>query len=439
MSTWSRVRRTVLAAALATGLAAVAACGGTAGPQAGGGAGQLTLWTLQNEGINSVQQAAVDRFNDTGGPQIDLTTYLNDPYKSALQTAIGSPNGPDVFYNWGGGNLKGYADAGQAADLTAALDARPEVKQAFLPQVLETGTIDGKVYGIPMQGVQPLSFFYNKDVFAQAGITEFPTTWQGFLDTVDRLEAAGVQPIALAGAQSWTEMMYPEYLLDRVGGSEKFQAIADGKPGAWRDPAVLQAMTMVQDLVDRGAFGTNFTAVDYANQASQALLTSGRAAMELMGSWQVTSLNDNFPDFLEQGRLGWAPFPAVEGGAGDPSTVIGNPSNYYSVSARSADVPAATDFLLTQMTDPQYVQGMLEKGQVPALTGIEQQVASTGPFADFNTYTYDQTKNAATFVQSWDQALPAAEAQTMLTNLSKVFTKELTPQQFAEAMDSAGR
>ena len=91
------------------------------------------------------------------------------------------------------------------------------------------------------------------------------------------------------------------------------------------------------------------------------------------------------------------------------------------------------------MTDPQYVQGMLEKGQVPALTGIEQQVASTGPFADFNTYTYDQTKNAATFVQSWDQALPAAEAQTMLTNLSKVFTKELTPQQFAEAMDSAGR
>lgn len=435
MSTWSRVRRTVLATALATGLAVVAACG-SAGPRAGGE--QLTLWTLQNEGINSVQQQAVDDFNNAGGPQIELTTYLNDPYKSALQTAVGSPNSPDIFYNWGGGNLEGYVDAGQVADLTGALDARPEVKARFLPQVLEGGTIDGKVYGIPMQGVQPLSFFYNKEVFTQAGIREFPTTWQGFLDTIDRLKAAGVQPIALAGAQPWTEMMYPELLLDRIGGPEVFQAIADGVPGAWRDPAVVEAMTRVQELVDRGAFGTNFTAVDYDNHASQALLTSGRAAMELMGSWQVTSLNDNFPDFIEAGKLGWAPFPAVEGGKGDAANVVGNPSNYYSVSASSGDVPGATEFLLTRMTSPEYVQGMIANGQVPGLTGLEEQVKQ-GRFADFNTYTYEQTKNAPTFTQSWDQALPADEAQRMLTTIAKVFTGELTPQQFAETMDSGRR
>ena len=154
MSTSSRVRRTLVAAALATGLAVTAACG-TAGPQDAGGGEELRLWTLQNEGINTVQQAAVDSFNAAGGPQIELTTYLNDPYKSALQTAIGTPNGPDIFYNWGGGNLKGYVDAGQVADLTPALDANPEVKESFIPQVLETGTIDGQVTGIPMQGVQP--------------------------------------------------------------------------------------------------------------------------------------------------------------------------------------------------------------------------------------------------------------------------------------------
>lgn len=398
----------------------------------------MNLWTLQNEGINTVQQQAVDGFNGAGGPQINLTTYLNDPYKSALQTAVGSPNSPDIFYNWGGGNLKGYVEAGQVTDLTGALDAKPEIKDRFLPQVLDGGTIDGKVYGIPMQGVQPLSIFYNKEVFARAGIAGFPTTWQGFLDAIDKLEAAGVQPIALAGAQSWTEMMYPEMLLDRIGGTATVQAIADGKPGAWRDPAVVRSMTMVQDLVDRGAFGTNYAAVDYDNQASQALLTSGRAGMELMGSWQVTSLNDNFPDFLEAGKLGWAPFPAVEGGKGDPRTVVGNPSNFYSVSRSSSDAPAATDFLLTRMTSPEYVQGMIDKGQVPGLTGLEQQVKQ-GRFADFNTYTYEQTKNAPTFVQSWDQALPADEAQTMLTNLAKVFNKELTPQQFVEAMDAARR
>src|ERR1700754_3688555 len=146
MPTWSTTRTALAAAAVALTVTATAACG-TAGP-AGAGGGGLTLWTLENEGINGVQQAAVDSFNAGDGPDIALRTYVNDPYKAALQTAIGSPNAPDVFYNWGGGNLKGYVDAGQVADLTAALDAKPDVKDAFLPSVMQVGTIDGKMYGI---------------------------------------------------------------------------------------------------------------------------------------------------------------------------------------------------------------------------------------------------------------------------------------------------
>lgn len=434
MSTWTVARRTLIAGVLACTLAAC----GTAGPGAAGGSDGLALWTLENEGVNGVQQAAVDAFNAGEGPDITLTTYVNDPYKAALQTAIGSPNAPDIFYNWGGGNLAGYVDAGQVADLTDALAARPDVAEAFLPSVLEVGTLDGRVYGIPMQGVQPVSFFYNKQVFADAGITEFPTTWTAFLDVVERLKAAGVQPIALAGSQAWTELMYLSYLVERNGGPEVFQAILDGTPGAWSDPAVVTSLQQIRDLVDRGAFGTNFAAVNYDNQGSQALLTSGRAAMELMGSWEVTSLNDNFPDFLDAGTLGWADFPAVEGGAGDPAAIIGNPSNFYSVSARSSDVGAATEFLLSRMTDPTYVQGMIDVGQVPAVTGLDEQVA-TGEFADFNSYSYAQVQNAPSFTQSWDQALPAEVAQDMLTNLSRVFLGELTPEQFGEAMEASAR
>ena len=434
MSTGTVARRTLIAGVLACTLAAC----GTAGPGAAGGSDGLALWTLENEGVNGVQQAAVDAFNAGEGPDITLRTYVNDPYKAALQTAIGSPNAPDIFYNWGGGNLAGYVDAGQVADLTDALAARPDVRDAFLPSVLEVGTLDGRVYGIPMQGVQPVSFFYNKQVLADAGITEFPTTWTAFLDVVERLKAAGVQPIALAGSQAWTELMYLSYLVERNGGPEVFQAILDGTPGAWSDPAVVTSLQQIRDLVDRGAFGTNFAAVNYDNQGSQALLTSGRAAMELMGSWEVTSLNDNFPEFLDAGTLGWADFPAVEGGAGDPAAIIGNPSNFYSVSARSSDVPAATEFLLSRMTDPTYVQGMIDVGQVPAVTGLDEQVA-TGEFADFNSYSYAQVQNAPSFTQSWDQALPAEVAQDMLTNLSRVFLGELSPEQFGAEMDASAR
>lgn len=441
MATWSVSRKVLTAGAVTLVLATTAACGGSDGATGAGGGGGgdgLQLWTLENEGINQVQQEAVERFNENSETDITLTTYVNDPYKAALQRAIGSPNAPDIFYNWGGGNLQGYVEAGQVAPLDDALAANPEVQEAFLPSVLDVGTIDGTVYGVPMQGVQPVSFFYNQEVFDQAGITEFPDTWDEFLTTIDQLKAAGVTPIALAGSQPWTELMYLEYLVDRNGGPEVFQAIVDGEEGAWSDPAVIKSLQQIQELVDRGAFGSNFTAVNYDNQGSQALLTSGRAGMELMGSWEVTSLNDAFPDFLDSGNLAWADFPAVEGGAGNPDNIVGNPSNFYSVTQNSSDVDAATDFLMQEMTSDEYVQGMIEVGQVPAISGLDDQL-DTGEFAEFNQYAYNMVQDAPTFTQSWDQALSADLAETMLTNLSQVFLGSMTPEEFGAAMDAAAQ
>ncbi len=441
MASTTSFRRMPIVGTAALALLTAAACG-TSGPQesgsAGGSGSTLHLWTLQNEGINQVQQDAVDRYNDSADATLELTTYVNDPYKSKLQTAIGSPNAPDIFYNWGGGNLQQYVESDQVADLTAALEAEPDVEEAFLPSVLDVGTIGGSVYGIPMQGVQPVSFFYNTNAFDEAGIDEFPATWTEFMDAVEKLKAAGIQPIALAGSQGWTELMYVEYFVDRLGGQEPFQAIVDGEPGAWKDPVIVEAMQMCRDLVDAGAFGTNYASVNYDNQGSQALLTSDKAAMELMGSWQVTSINDNFPEFIEAGSLGWADFPVIDGGSGEPSSIVGNPSNFYSVSSRSDDVDAATDFLVSEMTSDEYIQGMLDVGQVPAVSGLEDRV-SEGTFGDFNTYAYEMVRDADTFTQSWDQALPPDLSQTMLTNIQQVFNGQMTPQEFADAMDQAAQ
>ena len=153
---------------------------------------------------------------------------------------------------------------------------------------------------------------------------------------MDAFKTQGVIPIVLPGTQAWTELMYLEYLLDRVGGPQKFADIVAGKPGAWRDPAVLQALTMCQDLAERGAFGKNFASINYDNTGASRLFATGKAAMFLMGSWEYTSQASNNPDFVTSGNLGWVPFPAVEGGAGDPKNVVGNPSNYFSVRACGA-------------------------------------------------------------------------------------------------------
>ena len=54
--------------------------------------------------------------------------------------------------------------------------------------------------------------------------------------------------------------------------------------------------------------------------------------------------------------------------------------------------------------------------------------------AEFLGYAYSMVKDAPSFQLSWDQALTAAPAQALLTNLSQVFLKKQTPEQFVEAM-----
>lgn len=422
-------KRPLTAMGFAVLLAVVTGCG-TSGPADSGGGG-IEIWALQDDVLNPIEQASVESFNAEGG-NASLETFGNDPYKQKLRVALGSPNAPDVFFNWGGGNLAEYVEADRVADLTEMLESNPDLKASFIPSVLEAAKIDGKYYGIPMRGMQPVVLFYNKAVFEKAG-AEPPETWNDLLKLVDTFKSEGVQPIALAGSQSWTELMWAEYLLDRIGGPEVFQNIREGKPDAWRQPAVLEAMTKIKELVDRGAFGDNFASVGYDVGGASTILAQGKAAMHLMGSWEYVNQLGQSPEFVEQGDLGWIPFPAVEGGQGDPDNVVGNPTNFYSVAADSDNLESAKEFVSTQLNDPEYVQALIDAGDVPAVTGVEEKLASA-PNSEYTTWIYDQVQQAPNFQLSWDQDLPADEATFMLTQLQELFLGNLSPQAFADSL-----
>ncbi|MGN9806887.1 ABC transporter substrate-binding protein [Micromonospora sp. L32] len=417
------------AALLSTGvLGSLAACGNS-GP---GGGEQLQLWALQDAEYQKVLKPAIDAYNSGAENKIQFTTYVNDAYKQKLQVAMGSPQAPDVFFNWGGGNLAQFVKAGQVVDLT---DRTADLSAAFLPSVLSVGQVDGRQYALPMNGIQPVILYYHKGVFAAAGLQP-PKTYDQLLAVVDALKAKGVTPIALPGSQGWTELMYLEYLLDRVGGPDKFAAIAAGGAGAWSDPAVVRAATMCQELAKRGAFGGNFSSINYDNSGASKLFATGKAAMFLMGSWEYSTQLTNNPAFVKDGKLGWLPFPTVADGAGDPTAVVGNPSNYYSVSASSKHADTAVDFLKRTLTSESYVQGLIAAGQVPAVKGVETKLAGT-PGAEFTTFTYQLVSGASSFTQSWDQALPPSVGSELLTNLQKLFLSQLTPAEFVAAMGKA--
>jgi xylobiose transport system substrate-binding protein len=437
------VWRRCLAVVALGALAATAACG-SSGPRQGAGSaasgaaqsGTLTIWTLQDPALNPILQKAVDVYQRTSKVKITVNSVQNDTYRQKLRVAMGSANQPDVFFNWGGGSIRDYVTAGQLADLSPALNADAKWRDSFLPSVLKAGQIDGKYYGIPLRGMQPVILFYNKKVFADAG-AQPPATWDDLLGLVDTFKGKGVTPIALAGKQPWCELMYLEYLVDRIGGPQVFDKILKNGPDAWSDPAVLQSLQKIRQLVDKGAFGTNYKAIDFNAGGSDGFFAKGKAAMQLQGSWEFANQVDGFPKFART-DLAWTPFPTVPGGTGDPNNVVGNPTNYFSVNNASKNKQAAIDFLKQSMSGDAYVSDLIQAGDVPTVTGVDAKLQS-GPNPAFTSWQFQMVQKAPDFTLSWDQAVKTDLGETLVNNLQKVFNKTMSPEQYVVAMNKASQ
>ena len=408
------------------------ACGTDA--TSSGGGGSFQVWVLQEESQNVAHQGAIDRFNKNSDVKGRLVPSPNDGYTDKLHVSMGSSNKPDVFYNWGGGSIRTYARDDLLVDLTPYFDKDKAWKDKFLPSVLEAGTIDGKYYGVPARGMQPIILFYNKAVFKDLQV-EPPKTWTELLTVVDRAKGNGIIPFALAGGDAWTELVWPEYLVDRIGGPEVFNNIAAGKKDAWKDPAITKAIDMISDLVQRGGFGDSYASVRWDGAGASTLIAQGKAAMHLMGSWEYTNQVTDQPEYAKTDQ-GFTDFPIVDGGVGDPKAIVGNPTNYFSVSKDSKQVDAAVEFLKQEMASTAYIDAWLKAGDVPAVSGLESRMSKAVDPA-FAKVVYEMVTKAPTFQLSWDQAVEKAQAQPMLDALQKVFLGQLDAAGFVKANEDA--
>ncbi len=443
-------RRTFLSLALGVPLtgAALAACGGSGPTQTGagggggaaggggGGGGSATYWFLTGQPQQGIRENSVKRFNEANpNTKIVTTAFQNDAYKTKIKTAIGAGQGPTIIWGWGGGGLKSYVDAGQVEDLTSWFDQNAAVKNKIFPSAFGAATVDGKIYAMPAEQVQPIVLFYNKELFAKVG-AQPPQSWGDIMNLVGTFNNAGIAPFSLGGQSRWTNMMWLEFLLDRTAGSEVFDAVFAGEKDAWSNPAVLDMLTKIQDLVKANGFIKGFSSITADSNADQALLYTGKAAMMLHGSWTYGSMKNDGGDFVTGGKLGWMNFPGVEGGKGDPSNTVGNPGQYLSISSKATaeQKETAKKYFATGVLSEPEVKEWVETGGVPIAKGAENAIASSKD-AEFLTFIYDVSSKAKVFAQSWDQALSPTAAERLLDNIAKLFQLSITPQQWVASMN----
>jgi len=393
------------------------------------------MWALSGQPNQDIRKNSVDAFNKMGNGTIKVTFFQNDPYKAKIRTAVGAGQAPTLIFGWGGGILKSYSDAGQVDDLTSWLNENSALKDKFLPSTWKAATIDKKIYAVPSTTTAPIVLYYNKTLFDKAG-AQPPATWDDVMKLVEVFNSQGVAPFALGGQSKWTSMMWLEYLLDRIGGPEVFDAIYANKSDAWADPAVISTCQKIQELVKANGFIKGFSSIAADTNADQALLFTGKAAMMLHGAWVYASMKSSNPKFVPSG-LAFGNFPTVPGGKGDPKNTVGNPTTYFSISSKASDEEKTvakayfTDGLYTDAVTDAFVQS----GQVPIVKGAESKLASS-PDAPFLQFVFNMAKEAPNFQQSWDQALSPAQAEKLLNNIDQLFLLKITPEQFASAMNS---
>lgn len=431
-------RRSLLTAG--AGLAAavtLSACssGAPAGGGGAGSAGKATAWGLSGQPNEGILKNSMEAFNKTGKGTIDVTFFQNDAYKQKIRTAVGAGQAPTLIYGWGGGILKGYADAGQVADLTSWVNEDATWKGSFVGSTWGAGTIGGKIFAVPTNNTQPVVMYYNKKLFEQVG-AEIPKTWDDLMALIPVFNGKGIAPLSLGGGSNWTSMMWLEYLFDRVGGPEVFTNIFEGKKDAWGDPSALKSYQMVQDLIDAGGFIKGFQTITADSNADQALLYTDKAAMLLHGGWAYGNIKSAQPDFVAN-SLEFGGFPAVTGGKGDPKNVAGNPANYWSVSAKApeAEQAIAKEWLRNGMFTDATVDAFVASGGVPVVTAAKDKIANSKDKA-FLGFIYDLITAAPHFQQSWDQALSATQSEALLNNISQLFSKQIGPDQFASNMNA---
>lgn len=351
-----KARKTLaVSAALVASALALTACGGSdSGDSSGGGDGDvsMTFWhnSTTGEGKAYWEDTVKDFEAANPGVTITIQAIQNEDMDGKLQTALNSGDAPDIFMARGGGKLADVVEAGQAKDLTDVIT--DETKTAVGDAAFSAFTVDGKIYGMPT-AVLPGGIYYSKDLFAQAGITETPKTMDELNATVDKLKAAGIDPIALGAKDAWPAAHWYYFFALRECSEDVMKDAASSMK--FDDPCWTKAGEDLESFSKTEPFNNGFltTSAQQGAGSSAGLIANHQAAMELMGAWDPGVIASLTPDQKPLPDLGWFPFPAIDSGKGEAGALMGGVDGF----SCSADAPKECGDFLNFFMQQKYQEG----------------------------------------------------------------------------------
>jgi len=388
----------------------------------------MHLWP---EGVSAGQNKIANQIIDSytsEHPNVKIKQELldNEQYKSKLKILSASNELPDVGVTWAAGFLQPYVEGNLFTPVDDLLSG--ELNGKFVSGTTEAYAIDGKTYALPLEfNIAPV--YYNKAIFEKYNL-QVPTTYDQFKQVVNTLSENGVAPIALGNKDRWTGSLWYMYLADRIAGQETLTGAIAGT-NSFSDKGLVKAASAIQSLVDENAFVKGFNGL--SNEEAKSEFLNGKAAMFLMGTWDLPNFTTN-EDIPKEFRdsVGFFKFPTVEGGKGNIDSWVGGPGVGLFVSENSKvkeEAKKFVEYFVTKWGE----QSVTGAGVIPATKVDTSKLDLPQLYIDL----FNETNKASSITLFADVQMKATPAETHLNMIQALFGKAVTPVKFASEHDAA--
>lgn len=421
-----RMRKLGLASiAAAALLAGVTACGTST---AGGGANSvvhLTLW--QNYGADDKARAttALIAAFEKLHPNVKITD-VSQPgtnYFALLNAAAISGSGPDLAVEFTGSydliyqnyelNLKPYLTSAEVAGISGGdyASAGFNTKDGLLVVPLDHDSYIG---------------YYNKALFAKAGIKSVPLDWSQLEADCTQLKAHGITPMIYGntGALVLGAEFYPwfdmTYLMAGIYAPTQFKDLYAGTI-SWTSRAILSQLEKWDALRAHGC--TNSDVLTNSNTLSE--FVQGKGAMIVDGTFDSATLESGLGKNLGVFVPPYSDTP-VHG-------ITQYPGDGYAVMKYSKHIPQAVEFEKFLLTT-QAAQILAQKGVTPNKAGftatdpVNEAIQQLIKVDHYAIYPYLDNIVQPNVVNAGQQVLDGAfagdeSATAALKNLQKIWSQ----------------
>lgn len=286
---------------------------------------------------------------------------------------------------------------------------------------------DGHIYMYSVESVQPLVWYYNKEIFEQNNI-KVPENFDELMTAVKELREKDIIPMALFGKEPWPLGAFFEAFAMKEN-SAGLRPFAEGTAKA-SDEDYQKAIGKMKQVIDAGIFQEGVTNADH--DTAYALFTAGKAAMFQNGSWAISDMVRDLGDKVDY----FTTYPTADAGAEDTnaaSFVGGGDTVGYGVSVNTEDVELATD-VAKILAEAQAEYDYSYRGSIGSSTDFEQ-ITPENPMPEMGTRMAAQIKDMS-FESTMLQNFPNTEFATgFAEEMQKLLVGE-SVEEFTQNLDS---